>query len=143
MIFEAKFPGFSITIDTPFSVADVNERPELKEKTEHGSMLSPRGFTVTFKRVKMPEDGKEHWIYDTDRDKRINDRMRSDDKFKKHVEAVMLENIEMGEQNFKIWEPPKEKLYDVDEVESMKKRLAELESWVAADSGKDPKKGAI
>ena len=132
MIFEALFPGFSITVDTPFSIADKLERPELEGK-------NPRGFQVTFKRTKMPEDGMEHWIYDTDNDKRINRRAETDRGFKKHVEDVLLENIEMGDRNFKVWEPPKEKLYDVDEVEALRKRNKELEGWVAKDTKKEAK----
>ena len=125
MRFEAVGPGFSVFVEIPFSIADKLERPELEGR-------NPRGFQVTFKWVRNLDDGKEYLIYDTDKDKRLE---RNPDKdYKKHVEKWLLEQIELGDRNFRVWTPPKEALFNVDEVkglkereEALKRRVGELE----------------
>lgn len=116
MIFQAIFPGITVILSPPFDHKDVGPMGMHPEFIEQKMPMS--GFFVTFHREKL--DGQEVWIYNTADDKRIN----KNPELKKHYEEKLLHELELGERNYKVYEPPKQIMVDREKIEKLEAELA-------------------
>lgn len=130
MIFEATVPGFSILLKTPFDAKDAGPGGLHPEWTG----MDPRGFPITFKRSRM-DNGNDAWIYDTDKDRRLFDNY----DLKKECEKKLVEDA-ARDPNFRIYEPPKEQLYKVEDIRKLQERVKTLEGLLKTKRSKDQRK---